>query len=245
MFDLSGNTAVVTGAATGIGEAIARRLAKAGAVVAIADIDFAAAADTSHSIQDSFPIQMDVAREDSVQDAFRKVLSRRQQIEILVNNAGIAGKAAPIWEQTLEDWDRIIAVNMTGVFHCCRAVIQQMRARTYGRIVNIASIAGKEGNPNMTGYSATKAAVIALTKSLGKEVATDGICVNAIAPAVVHTKLLDQLTPEQIGYMTQRIPMRRTGEPEEIAAVAHFLASPDCSFVTGQCYDASGGRAVY
>lgn len=245
MFDLSGNTAVVTGAATGIGEAIARRLARAGAVVAIADIDFAAAAETSHSIPDSFPIQMDVAREDSVQGAFRKVLSRRQQIEILVNNAGIAGKAAPIWEQTLEDWERIIAVNMTGVFHCCRAVIQQMRDRVYGRIVNIASIAGKEGNPNMTGYSATKAAVIALTKSLGKEVATDGICVNAIAPAVVHTKLLDQLTPEQIDYMTQRIPMRRTGEPEEIAAVAHFLASPDCSFVTGQCYDASGGRAVY
>jgi 3-oxoacyl-[acyl-carrier protein] reductase len=120
-----------------------------------------------------------------------------------------------------------------------------MRQHGYGRIVNIASIAGKEGNPNMTGYSATKAAVIGLTKSLGKEVATEGICVNAVAPAVVRTRILDQLTEEQIGYMTSKIPMRRTGTPEEIAAVVHFLSSPDCSFVTAQCYDASGGRATY
>jgi len=124
-------------------------------------------------------------------------------------------------------------------------VIQRMRDQNYGRIVNIASIAGKEGNPNMTGYSATKAGLIGFTKSLAKEVATEGICVNAVAPAVVQTKILDQLTPQQVDYMTQRIPMRRTGRPEEIAAVVHFLASPDCSFVTGQCYDASGGRATY
>ena len=134
---------------------------------------------------------------------------------------------------------------MTGVFHCCRAVIQHMRQRKYGRIVNIASIAGKEGNPNMTAYSATKAGVIAFTKSLAKEVATEGICVNSVSPAVVRTRILDQLTEAQIDYMTERIPMRRTGTPEEIAAVVHFLASPDCSFVTGQCYDASGGRATY
>ena len=131
------------------------------------------------------------------------------------------------------------------MFNTCKAVIQHMRENKYGRIVNIASIAGKEGNPNMTGYSATKAGVIGFTKSLAKEVATDGICVNAVAPAVVQTKILDQLTPQQVDYMTQRIPMRRIGKPEEIAAVVHFLCSSDCSFVTGQCYDASGGRATY
>jgi 3-oxoacyl-[acyl-carrier protein] reductase len=136
-------------------------------------------------------------------------------------------------------------VNLTGVFNFCRAVVPHMRGRGYGRIVNIASIAGKEGNPRMAPYSATKAAVIGLTKSLGKELATDGICVNAVAPAVVQTQILDQLTPAQIAYMTDKIPMKRTGRPDEIAAVVHFLASADCSFVTAQCYDASGGRATY
>jgi 2-dehydro-3-deoxy-L-rhamnonate dehydrogenase (NAD+) len=245
VFDLTGQTAIVTGAATGIGEAIARRLAEAGATVAIADINIVGAVETAGSIASAFPIQIDITRTDSVLSAFEEVLSKRGKIEILVNNAGIGGKAAPLWEQTDQDWQHIVAVNMTGVFNCCRAVIQHMRDNKYGRIVNIASIAGKEGNPNMTGYSATKAGVIGFTKSLAKEVALDGICVNAVAPAVVHTKILDQLTPAQVDYMTQRIPMRRTGKPEEIAAVVHFLASPDCSFVTGQCYDASGGRATY
>ncbi len=139
----------------------------------------------------------------------------------------------------------MIAVNQSGVFNFCRLVVPHMRARGYGRIVNIASIAGKEGNPNMIPYSATKAAVIGLTKSLGKEVATEGICVNAVAPAVVQTEMLSQLTPAQVAYMTERIPMKRTGKPEEIAAVVHFLSSEECSFVTGQTYDASGGRATY
>jgi 3-oxoacyl-[acyl-carrier protein] reductase len=134
---------------------------------------------------------------------------------------------------------------MDGVWNGCKAAVSHMREHKYGRIVSIASVAGKDGNPNMTAYSATKAAVIGFTKSLGKEVATDGICVNAVAPAVVRTPILDQLTPEQVKYMTDKIPMRRTGEPEEIAAVVHFLASPDCSFVTAQTYDASGGRSTY
>src|SRR5712692_2619038 len=246
MFQLTGQTAIVTGAATGIGEATARRLARAGATVAVADLNLAGASEVAASIGgESFGIAIDISRSDSAQQAIAEVLSKRGKIDVLVNNAGIGGKAAPLWEQTDEDWQRIIAVNMTGVFNCCRAVITHMRGRKYGRIVSIASIAGKEGNPNMTGYSATKAAVIGFTKALAKEVALDGICVNAVAPAVVHTKILDQLTPEQVDYMTQRIPMRRTGKPEEIAAVVHFLASPDCSFVTGQCYDASGGRATY
>jgi 3-oxoacyl-[acyl-carrier protein] reductase len=249
-FDLSGQTAVVTGAARGIGEAIARRLALAGAAVAVADIDLKAAQLAAKGIcqaaqRECLAVQVDIARAESVREGFGRVLSWTGRLDVLVNNAGIGGRAAPLWEQTEEDWQRILDVNLSGVFHCCRAVIGHMRERAYGRIVNIASIAGKEGNPNMTGYSATKAAVIGFTKSLAKEVATEGICVNAIAPAVVRTPILDQLTPAQVAYMTEKIPMRRTGTPEEIAAVAHFLASPDCSFVTGQCYDASGGRATY
>jgi NAD(P)-dependent dehydrogenase (short-subunit alcohol dehydrogenase family) len=246
MFQLTGQTAIVTGAATGIGEAIARRLARAGATIAVADLNSEGAQAVAASIGgESFGVAIDISRSDSVGQAVADVLSKRGRIDILVNNAGLGGKAAPLWEQTDEDWQRIIAVNMTGVFNCCRAVITHMRGRKYGRIVSIASIAGKEGNPNMTGYSATKAAVIGFTKSLAKEVALDGICVNSVAPAVIRTKILDQLTPAQVDYMTERIPMRRTGTTEEIAAVVHFLASPDCSFVTGQCYDASGGRATY
>lgn len=245
MFDLTGQTAFVTGAATGIGEAIARRLARAGASVAIADINGDGASEVARTIDNAFPICVDITDAASVQRAFADVWKRSPKLDILVNNAGIGGKAAPLWEQTEEDWNRILTINMTSIFHTCKAVIQHMRDNRYGRIVNIASIAGKEGNPNMTGYSATKAGVIGFTKSLAKEVATDGICVNAVAPAVVQTKILDQLSPQQVEYMTQRIPMRRTGKPEEIAAVVHFLSSPDCSFVTGQCYDASGGRATY
>jgi NAD(P)-dependent dehydrogenase (short-subunit alcohol dehydrogenase family) len=243
---LAGQVAIVTGAATGIGEAIARRLAESGATIVVLDVDLPAAESVAASLpNDSFAIEADVSDNQAVRRAVQSVLDRAKQIDILVNNAGIAGRAAPVWEQTDEDWQRNIAINLTGVFNMCRAVIPGMRARKSGRIVNIASIAGKEGNPNMSPYSATKGAVIAFTKSVGKELATEGICVNAVAPAVIQTQILDQLTPQQIAYMTQKIPMQRTGRPEEIAAVVHFLASPECSFVTGQCYDASGGRATY
>lgn len=245
-FNLSGQTGIVTGGATGIGEAIARRLAGAGATVAIVDLDVEGAMRVADVIGNgSFAVRADVSQTGEVAKAVEEVLKRTGRIDILVNNAGIAGPSAPIWEQTDEQWQKNIAINLTGVFNFCRAVIPHMRSRGYGRIVNIASIAGKEGNPRMAPYSATKAGVIGLTKSLGKEVATEGICVNAVAPAVVRTQILDQLTPEQVAYMTEKIPMRRTGKPEEIAAVVHFLASPDCSFVTAQCYDASGGRATY
>ena len=245
-FDLTGQTAIVTGAAAGIGEAIAHRLAAAGATIAIVDLDLIGAQRVADVLANSsFAIRADVSQAAEVSAAVEEVVNRTGRIDILVNNAGIAGPSAPIWEQTDEHWQKNIAINLTGVFNFCRAVIPHMRSRAYGRIVNIASIAGKEGNPRMVPYSATKAGVIGLTKSLGKEVATEGICVNAVAPAVVQTQILDQLTPEQVAYMTEKIPMRRTGKPQEIAAVVHFLASPDCSFVTAQCYDASGGRATY
>jgi 2-dehydro-3-deoxy-L-rhamnonate dehydrogenase (NAD+) len=246
VFNLAGQTAVVTGGATGIGEGIARRLAAAGAIVAVCDLNLDLASDVASSLPEaSFAVACDVAAQDSIKAAVDTVIARTGQIDILVNNAGIAGVAAPLWEQTDADWQRILAVNVTSVFQFCRAVAPLMRTRKYGRIVNIASIAGKEGNPNMSPYSATKAAVIALTKSLGKELAQEGICVNCVAPAVIRTKILEQLTPQQVSYMTERIPMRRTGTVEEVAAVVHFLASPDSSFVTAQCYDVSGGRATY
>lgn len=244
-FSLENQTAVITGGAAGIGEAIARRLAKAGAQVVIADINLEAAEETAKSIPGAYALAVDITNPASTDAATAEIMKRSGRIDVLVNNAGIAGKAAPISEQTLDDWHRCCAVNMDGVFNFCKSVLPHMKTAGYGRIVSIASIAGKEGNPNMVAYSATKAAVIGFTKSLGKEVATTGICVNCVAPAVVQTKILDQLTPEQVGYMTAKIPMGRTGKPEEIAAVVHFLASPDCSFVTGQCYDASGGRATY
>jgi len=246
MFSLENQTAIVTGAATGIGKAIATRLAEAGATVAVFDLNVAEArAVASNLPHGSFAMEVDVARADSVRRGVEEVLAKTGQIHVLVNNAGIAGPAAFAWEQTDQDWERNIAINLTGVFNCCRAVVPHMRSRSYGRIVNIASIAGKEGNPRMSPYSATKAGVIGFTKSLGKELATDGVCVNAVAPAVVQTRILDQLTPEQVSYMTDKIPMKRAGKPEEIAYVVHFLSSLECSFVTAQCYDVSGGRATY
>jgi 3-oxoacyl-[acyl-carrier protein] reductase len=246
MFDLSGQFAIVTGAATGLGEVIAARLSSAGATVCIADIDGAAAAAAAERIgRGAQSIAVDIANSASVKRTVATILEQNKIIDILVNNAGLAGKAAPIWEQTDTDWHEVMDVNINGPFYLCRAVIPHMRSRGYGRVINIASVAGKEGNPNMAPYSASKAALIGLTKSIAKEVATEGICVNAVSPAVIRTKILEQLTPTQVAYMVERIPMKRTGQPEEVAAVVHFLASADCSFVTGQCYDVSGGRSTY
>ncbi|MBM3760396.1 MAG: SDR family oxidoreductase [Acidobacteria bacterium] len=245
-FDLTGQTAIVTGAAGGIGETIARRLANSGATVVVADLNLQAGEAVAASLpNNSFALSLDVTSSESCDQLAAAVVARTGRIDIVVNNAGVAGKAAPVWEQSDQDWAWCVAVNLNGPFYLCRAVVPFMRERKYGRIVNIASIAGKEGNPNMSAYSATKAGLIGFTKSLGKEVALDGITANCVTPAVVRTKILEQLTPQQVDYMTQRIPMRRTGEPEEIAAVVHFLSSPDSSFITAQTYDASGGRATY
>ncbi len=245
-FDLTGQTAIITGAAGGIGETIARRFANSGATVVIADLNLPAGEAIAASLPNSaFALSLDVTSSESCEKLVADVIARTGRIDIVVNNAGVAGKAAPVEEQTNDDWALCVAVNLNGPFYLCRAAVPHMRKRKYGRIVNIASIAGKEGNPNMSAYSATKAGLIGFTKSLGKEVALDGITANCVSPAVVRTKILEQLTAQQVDYMTQRIPMRRTGEPEEIAAVVHFLASPDSSFVTAQTYDASGGRATY
>jgi 3-oxoacyl-[acyl-carrier protein] reductase len=245
-FNLAGQTAIVTGAATGIGEAIATRLAMAGATIAVMDLNIAGAESVAAGLPNrSFALEADVSDSGQVRTAVEHVIQKTGRIDILVNNAGIVGPTAFVWEQTDEDWQRNIAINLTGVFNLCRAVVPYMRSSGYGRIVNIASIAGKEGNPRMSPYSATKAGVIGFTKSLGKELALDGVCVNAVSPAVVRTQILEQLTPAQVSYMTDRIPMQRAGKPEEIANVVHFLSSRECSFVTAQCYDVSGGRATY
>ena len=248
-FDLAGQTAIVTGGAQGIGEGIVHRLANAGAQVAVADKSFDGARAVAEQLQSKglkgFPVAVDVADRTSVEAMVEEVLARGEKVDVLVNNAGVAGRAAPVWEQGDEDWQRVLDVNLTGVFFCCRAVLPHMIRRDYGRVVNIASLAGKEGNPNMVAYSATKAGVIAMSKSMAKEVATNDICVNAVTPTVIRTPILSQLTEDQVEYMISRIPRGRTGTVEEVAAVVHFLASPDCSFVTGQCYNVSGGRATY
>ena len=246
--DLAGQCAVVTGGARGIGYAIADRLLRSGAVCCLWDRDRSRLSDAVSALSASgtaHGVVVDISRADSVQAAVQESLGHMSRIDILVNNAGIAGPTATLWNVTPEEWQEVLNVNLSGVFLCCRAVVPQMIEHGYGRIVNIASIAGKEGNPNASPYSVSKAGVIGLTKSLGKELATKGISVNAIAPAVIDTEILQQVTQAHIDYMLSKIPMGRVGKAEEVAALAAWLASRDCSFSTGAVYDLSGGRATY
>ncbi|HET8627307.1 MAG TPA: SDR family NAD(P)-dependent oxidoreductase [Thermomicrobiales bacterium] len=246
---LEGKVALVTGAARGIGLATARRLAAEGAAVVLADViedEARRAADAlAAEGRRALAVRADVSRREDVAAMVRAAEEAFGRLDILVNNAGIGGKAAPIEQQSDADWDTVMAVNLKSVYLCCQAAIPGMKARRYGRIVNVASIAGKEGNPNMVPYSTAKAGVIGLTKALAKEVGADGISVNAVSPAVIETTLLEQLTPEQVQYMVQRIPLGRVGQPEEVAALIAWLASDECTFTTGQCVDISGGRATY
>lgn len=245
LFRLDGRTALVTGGGQGIGEAICRRLAAAGARVVVFDRQ----ADSAARIADATggrAITGNVASEEDIDRAVVETESAFGALDILVNNAGITGKAGATWELTRADLEGVLAVNLVGPFLFCRAVMPGMLRRRFGRIVNIASIAGKEGNPMMGPYSVSKAGLICLTKSLAREVVGKGdVTVNAISPAVVHTPLLDGLPQTAIDYMVARIPMGRTGRPEEVAALVHYLASAEASFTTGQCYDISGGRATY
>ena len=243
---LSGKTALVTGAASGIGFAIAQRLVSDGARVALADIAGEAALRAAASIgSGAEAYELDVVDGDRFSELTTKVVENWQTLDILVNNAGIAGRSAPCWELSNAEWQQVINIDLTGVFNGCKAAVPHMRSRKYGRIINVSSIAGKEGNPNAVPYSAAKAGVIGLTKAVAKEVVGDGILVNCVTPAVIETELLHQLSEDHIKYMVERIPMKRVGKPEEVAALVAWLASDECSFSTGSVFDISGGRATY
>jgi 3-oxoacyl-[acyl-carrier protein] reductase len=234
----SGRVAFVTGGASGIGAAVAQRLQEEGARVASFDLD-------GEAPEGVLTLQGDVSSSSDVTTAVGTARSELGPIDILVCSAGIPGASLPTVDVSDEEWRRVLGVNADGVFFCNRAVIPEMVERGYGRIVNVASIAGKEGNPMAGAYSASKAAVIALTKAVGKDLARTGVLVNCVAPAVIETPILDGITEEHIGYMVDRIPMGRMGEPEEVAALICWLVSEECSFSTGATYDISGGRAVY
>ena len=244
--DLQNRVAVITGGAQGIGRAIAERMLASGAKVALWDRDIDLARSTARDLgAGTRAFDVDVGDPASVDAARDATLAGLHHVDILVNNAGIAGPTAKLWEYGVDELRLTMRVNLEGPFNCCRALVPGMISRNYGRIVNIASIAGKEGNPNASAYSASKAALIALTKSLGKELATYDIAVNAITPAVARTAILGQTTKEHIDYMIAKIPRGRTVEVQEIAALVAWAASEDCSFTTGSVFDISGGRATY
>ncbi|MBB5691155.1 SDR family oxidoreductase [Roseomonas alkaliterrae] len=243
--DLTGRVAIVTGAARGIGLAIARRIIESGGSVAVWDMDGAAAQDSARALGRASAHVLDLTDEDAIARAHAETLAAHGKVDVLVNNAGITGGNAPSWALPVAEWRRVVEVNLIAPYLVTRAVVPGMIAGGYGRIVNIASIAGKEGNPNASHYSASKAGLIGFTKSLGKELARTGVLANCITPAAAETDLFRQMTSEQIAWMRSKIPMDRFVTVEEIAAMACWLASEECSFSTGAVFDISGGRAVY
>jgi NAD(P)-dependent dehydrogenase (short-subunit alcohol dehydrogenase family) len=246
-YNYSGRHAVITGGAAGIGLAIAHRLAQDGAKVSLWDRDAAVLeqARASFGVAKPHVVSVDVSDPDAVVAARDSSVAAAGPIDILVTSAGITGPNATLWDYPVADWDQVMSVNLRGPFLCCRAIVPQMREKNYGRIVNIASIAGKEGNPNASAYSVSKAGVIAMTKSLGKELAQTGITVNCITPAAVRTGMFAQMTQQHIDYMLSKIPMNRFGTVEEMASLVAWLSSEECSFSTGAVFDISGGRATY
>jgi NAD(P)-dependent dehydrogenase (short-subunit alcohol dehydrogenase family) len=244
--DFKGRHAVVTGGATGLGFAIAERLVASGGTVTLWDRDEAAVQAAAKRLGAAGGSStVDVTNETQVAAAVQQGLKSRGRIDALVNSAGITGPNTKVWDYPVDAWKQVFDVNVHGLFICCRAVVPAMREAGYGRIVNIASVAGKDGNPNASAYSASKAAVMALTKSLGKELADTGVRVNCVTPAAVKTAIFDQMSPEHIAFMLSKIPMGRFGTPEEVAALVGWLCTEDCSFSTGAIFDLSGGRSTY
>lgn len=243
--DLEGRVAVVTGGAQGLGRAVAERLTVSGARVSLWDRDGALARAAAGEIAGAHAVEVDQTDAAAVSAAAAEVERELGRIDILVANAGIAGSNAPVVDYDVDEWHRVVDVNLNGVFHCCRAILPGMIARNYGRVVNVASIAGKEGNPNAAAYSASKAGVIALTKSLGKETASHDIAVNCVTPAAARTRIFEQMSEEHIQYMLSKIPRGRFLETGEAAAMIAWLVSAENAFTTGAVFDLSGGRATY
>ncbi len=246
--DLLGRNAVVTGGAQGIGLAIAKRLSQSGAQISIWDRDTGLLQDIEEEFNHDISIhkvEVELTNPESVADNARKTAIEMGSIDICVNNAGIAGPTEPSWEYPIADWQQVINIDLNGVYYCCRSIIPIMRDQDYGRIVNVSSIAGKEGNPNAAAYSAAKAGVVALTKSIAKETADKNISVNCITPAAAKTRIFDQISPEHIQYMLSKIPRGRFVRVEEVASMVAWLVSEENSFTTGAVFDLSGGRATY
>jgi len=242
--DLSGKNAIVTGGAQGIGRAVAERLIASGASVTIWDCDRGLGTETAEAIGAAM-IEVELTEWDAVRSATARTHAEMNRVDILVCNAGIAGMNAPVADYPVEEWRRVMAIDLDGVFHCLKAVTPLMIEAGYGRIVNVASIAGKEGNPNASAYSAAKAGVIALTKSLGKELASHDIAVNCVTPAAARTAIFEQMTEEHIAFMLSKVPRGRFVDVEEVASMVAWLCSEEMSFTTGGVFDISGGRATY
>ena len=246
--DLKGRVAVITGGARGIGYAVAERMLNSGASVVLWDMMADRLPQSKATLSSMGRVEtytVDITDEDQVLAATAAAVKALGKIDILVNSAGITGPNQKTWEYSSKDFQQVMNINLTGTFHCCKAVVPWMMKQDYGRIVNIASIAGKDGNPNAPAYSASKAAVIGLTKSLGKELAQTGVRVNALTPAAAKTEMFGQMTEQHIQFMLSKIPMNRFVQVEEIAAMIAWMASEECSFTTGSVFDISGGRAVY
>lgn len=237
--------AIITGGGSGAGRAVAKRIVAEGGQVCLWDANTDALAEAMAATGASCVQELDVANHERVAEAARAANEKLGHIDILVTSAGITGATAPVADYPIDSWKRVIDVNLNGPFYCCRAVIPFMQARGYGRIVNVSSVAGKEGNPNASAYSASKAAILGFTKSLGKELAQTGILANAVTPATFKSPILEQLPQSQIDYMRSRIPMARLGEVDEVAAMICWLASEDCTFSTAATFDISGGRTTY
>ena len=246
LLDFKGRHAVVTGGATGLGFAVAQRLIQSGGSVTLWDRDEVAAVAAVKALgSNASSVWVDVSEQAAVSAAVQATLRLAPKVEALVNSAGVTGPNVKLWDYPVDAWQQVMDINVKGLFLCCREWVPHLRLNDYGRIVNIASVAGKDGNPNASAYSASKAAVIALTKSLGKELADTGVRVNCVTPAAVKTAIFDQMSPEHIAFMLSKIPMGRFGTPEELAAMVCWLCTEECSFSTGAVFDLSGGRSTY